>query len=602
MVRRTPPRRAPLVAAFLVTFLLLPITAARAVPLFADGFESGNLSNWTSSRSFTVQNQIVLAGSWSGRATSVGADAHAYRQLSSPQSDVYFKSAFNLISANGTTTLLRFRSGSGPAILSLNVKSAGTLVVKNHVTGASRTSSTTVTNNVPHEAQLHALVNGASSLVEVWFDGVPVGDISGTDNLGATPIGRIQLGQNSGTVSYDVVFDEVVADTQFIGSSAPPPTPTNLRATRVAAHEVILAWDPAPGATSYRIYRDDLGQIGTSTTTSFRDATVQPETDYLYSVDACNSQGCSTPTAPLLVSTPPEGTGDGTVVMAAGDIACDPADAGFNNGNGTSGRCRQMHTAALLPGADAVFALGDTQYECGGTAAYAQSYDPSWGQFKSITFPIVADQEYATTGTDCGAPGADGYFAYFGAAAHPESDGYYSFDLGGWHVVALNSECSDIDNGNASDGCVDGSPQNDWLEADLAANTEACTIALLHKPLFFSKKTGSQTNTKMRPLWEDLYAAGADIVLSGNSHFYERFEPQTPNGQPAADGLVEWIIGTGGKSLGNPAAPVDRLPTSETAAKTFGVLRLTLHATSYDWEFVVEGGSAFTDTGTGNCV
>jgi fibronectin type III domain protein len=601
MVRRTPPRRAPLVAAFLVTFLLLPNTVARAVPLFSDGFESGDLSNWTSSRAFTVQNQIALAGSWSGRATSVGADAYAYRQLASAQSNVYFKSAFNLLSANGTTTLLRLRSASGSAILSLNVKVAGTLVVKNHVTGATRTSSTTVSTNVPHEAQLHGRVNGASSVVEVWLDGVPVADISGTDNLGTTPIGRVQLGQNSGTVSYDVVFDEVVADTQFIGASAPPPTPTNLRTTKVTANQVDLAWNPAPGATSYRIYRD-VGQIGTSNTTSFQDTNVDPETQYAYSADACNSLGCSAPTAPILVTTPPEGTGDGTIVMAAGDIACDPADAGFNNGNGTTGRCRQMHTAALLSPADAVFALGDTQYECGGTAAYAQSYHPSWGQFKSITFPIVADQEYATSGTDCGAPGADGYFGYFGAAAHPESDGYYSFDLGGWHVVALNSECSDIDKGNASDGCADGSPQNDWLEADLAANTETCTIALLHKPLFFSKKTGSQTNTKMRPLWDDLYAAGADIVLSGNSHFYERFEPQTPTGQPDPGGIVEWILGTGGKSLGNPAAPADRFPTSETAAKTYGVLSLTLHATSYDWEFVVEGGSSFTDTGTASCV
>lgn len=601
MVRRTPPRRAPLVAAFLLTFLLLPITAARAVPLFSDGFETGDLSNWSASSAFTAENQIVLAGSWSGRATSTGAAAYVYKQLANAQSNLYFKSAFNHLSAGGTTTLLRFRSATGPAILSLNVNLAGSLVVKNHVTGAQRISSTTVSKSVPHEAQLHGFVNGASSLVEVWFDGVPVPDISGMDNLGTTPIGRVQLGQNAGTVTYDTVFDEVVADTEFIGASTPPPTPTNLHATKVTADEVDLAWNPASGATSYRIYRD-VGQIGTSPRTSYQDTTVEPESQYLYSVDACNSLGCSAPTAPILVTTPSQGTGDGTVVMAAGDIACDPADSGFNNGNGTSGRCRQMHTAALLSAADAVFALGDTQYECGGTSAYAQSYNPSWGQFKAITFPIVADQEYATGGTDCGAPGADGYFGYFGAAAHPESDGYYSFDLGGWHVIALNSECSQIDNGTASNGCVDGSPQNDWLEADLAANTEACTIALLHKPLFFSKRTGPGTNVNMRPFWDDLYAAGADIILAGNSHFYERFEPQTPTAQPDPDGLVGWVIGTGGKSLGTPATPANRWPTSETAAKAFGVLKLTLHATSYDWEFVVEGGSTFTDMGSADCV
>jgi hypothetical protein len=282
--------------------------------------------------------------------------------------------------------------------------------------------------------------------------------------------------------------------------------------------------------------------------------------------------------------------------MAAGDIACDPTDSAFNGGSGTSTRCRQKYTAQLLGPADRVLALGDTQYECGGTAAYAQSYDASWGAYKDITHPVLADAEYATSGTDCGSAGPDGYFEYFGAAAHGPK-GYYSFDFGGWHFVALNSNCTKIG------GCGQGSAQNKWLEADLAANDEQCTLAFMHLPRFRSAKSGSQVGSSMKPFWDDLYAAGAEIVLGGAWHFYERFAPQTPSGGlNDSRGIVQFVVGTGGKNHRGLADPAKRLANSRAAtASTFGVLKLTLHSSSYDWDFVVEGSSGFSDKGSRSC-
>jgi hypothetical protein len=292
--------------------------------------------------------------------------------------------------------------------------------------------------------------------------------------------------------------------------------------------------------------------------------------------------------------TPPPPTG-GSVVMAAGDIACDPADASFNDGNGTASKCRQRWTAQLLAGADRVLALGDTQYECAGLSAYQQSYDPTWGQYRSITSPILSDEDYGTNGTGCGAPGPDGYFAYWGSRAGPQPGGYYSFDHAGWHVIALNSECTKVPG-----GCDEGSPQNDWLEQDLAATTERCTIALLHEPRFASKANNPGLSAAMLPFWQDLYAAGVEMVLSGDSHFYERFAPQTPQGGADPNGVVQWIVGLGGKSRGGLAS-ARRVNSVKGTASTFGVLRLTLRPDAYDWRFLPEGSTSFSDTGSASC-
>jgi hypothetical protein len=289
------------------------------------------------------------------------------------------------------------------------------------------------------------------------------------------------------------------------------------------------------------------------------------------------------------------------VIAAAGDIACDPANASFNAGNGTSGSCRQQYTSDLLVNANlaAVLPLGDIQYYCGGYQAFLQSYDLSWGRVKSISRPVVGNHEYITTpdplapstGCDITNDGAAGYFNYFGAAAGNAGQGYYSYDIGNWHLIALNSNCDD------AGGCSPNSPQGQWLQADLAAHPNFCTLAYWHIPLF-SSSTRHELNS--RDLWQILYDHNADLILNGHEHIYERFAPQAPDGtRDVARGLREFIVGTGGANH----TAVDTLAANSEVRHTgtYGILKLTLHPTSYDWEFVPEIGKTFTDAGTGAC-
>ena len=273
------------------------------------------------------------------------------------------------------------------------------------------------------------------------------------------------------------------------------------------------------------------------------------------------------------------------VIAAAGDIACDPDSPSFNGGLGTSSACRQKFTADLLrPGLAAVLALGDLQYEQGVYEKFLRSYDPSWGIAKAKTRPVPGNHEYQTAG-------AAGYFRYFGETAGDPRKGYYSYDLGSWHVVALNSNCAYVP-------CAAGSEQERWLRADLAASRTSCTLAYWHHPRFSSGTHGSDPATDA--FWRALYEHGADVVVNGHDHDYERFAPQTPAGLPdAATGIREFVVGTGGKSLRSFGTP---LANSEVRhAATYGVLELTLRPQSYDWRFVAEGGGSFSDSGTAAC-
>ena len=282
------------------------------------------------------------------------------------------------------------------------------------------------------------------------------------------------------------------------------------------------------------------------------------------------------------------------VIAAAGDIACAPP------ATRTSSKCHQQATANLLTtgGYDAVLPVGDTQYECGQLSAFQAVYDPTWGQVKSISHPAVGDNEYA--GSGCSTPGASGYFTYFGAAASPLDQsctqackGYYSYDLGSWHIIALNTECSQVGVG----GCKASSPQGKWLAADLAAHPTACILAYWHRPYFNDDGT---TSSSPGPLVKILYAAHADVLLVGHKHFYERFAPMDPFKVTDPNGIRQFIVGTGGKSHGSLATTPP--PNAEARDKTaYGVLRMTLHAGSYDWQFLPEAGKTFTDSGTQTC-
>lgn len=599
------PRRSPRAARLLIVTLIMaiaviaPTNVTLAAGFFEDDFESGTLAAWTSTTAFTAQQAITNAGVWAGRATATSGPAFASKTISG-QTDVYLRAFVRVVSHAGTNQLLRMGSSTGSgSTISLILLSSNQLQVKNHVLGGEfRNTGVTLTPGTFVDLQLHLHIGGANGAAELWVNGVPAGGLGGAWNFGTTPIDSVVLGAQAGTTpAMDVVFDDVEAATTFIGGGGGPtipPTPTGL-SPNPFYNRVDLTWNASSGATGYTVYRGGTA-IGTTANTNFSDTTVLPEQTYQYSVDAFNSAGNSAPTATISVTTPPAPTGGGSVVMAAGDIACDPDLASsFNGGNGTAKQCRQKYTANLLAGADRVLALGDTQYTCGAASEYSASYDKSWGAYKSKTYPAIGDQEYVT-GTGCGSSGA-GYFNYFGSLANGPN-GYYSYDFAGWHFVVLNSECAKVG------GCGEGSLQNNWLEADLAATTEACTIAYWHRPLFFSKAGSSQVSSTFRPFWDDLYAASAEIVLTGHSHWYERFNPQTPAGVASPNGIVEWVVGTGGKSHNTNAlaAPGSRHPNSATAnASTFGVLKLTLNAGSYDWRYLVEGSSSYNDVGTASC-
>jgi len=245
-------------------------------------------------------------------------------------------------------------------------------------------------------------------------------------------------------------------------------------------------------------------------------------------------------------------------------------------------------TASLLDGVDGwVMALGDNAFPDGTLTDYLDCYDPTWGRHRSRTFPVPGNHEY-----DTGA--ADGYFDYFGARAGSRGLGYYSVDVGDWHVIVLN------DNRNYV-SIAAGSPQDQWLVNDLAANRKACTIALWHVPLFLSSNTaGYTTNPSRKILWDRLDAAGADLIVNGQEHHYERMAPMRPDGtRDDAAGMRQITVGTGGESVELPTVSVH--PNSEVRGAGFGVLKLTLRAGGYDWQFVPVAGESFTDAGSGTC-
>lgn len=274
--------------------------------------------------------------------------------------------------------------------------------------------------------------------------------------------------------------------------------------------------------------------------------------------------------SPTLVST--AHAESSLVVSVAGDIACGTKVAAYNNGDGTGTQCRQRYTAALLPGSQQVWTLGDHVYPTATTTQFSAAYDPTWGQSKAITYPSPGDHDYGTTG-------GKAYFAYFGVQP------YYSFEAGAWHVVSLDSE---IDHSA-------GSAQEQWLQADLAAHPNQCVAAYWGATRWTSGNKGNDAS--FGPFWTDLYAAHADLVLGGDVHNYERFAPMDPSGAADANGLQQFVVGTGGRSLvGFPHVQ----PTSQQRVKAFGVLRLDLHDASYDWQFLDQAG-AVRDSGSATC-
>lgn len=268
------------------------------------------------------------------------------------------------------------------------------------------------------------------------------------------------------------------------------------------------------------------------------------------------------------------GSAGSVTIVAAGDIAECPGED-------------DRATAELVDGIDGtVLALGDEAYNRGSTSNYEKCYAPTWGRFKDRTRPVPGNHEYLTEG-------AGGYFGYYGDAAGDPGKGYYSYDLGRWHLVALNSNCGKIG------GCDADSPQVRWLKEDLAANAERCTLAYWHYPRFSSgEEHGSMP--QVGPLWEALYDADADVVLSAHEHNYERFAPQDPGGRADERGIREFVVGTGGGEENYPIG----VPIANSEVRndtTDGVLKLTLRDGGYDWRFVPVAGGTFADSGAAEC-
>jgi Calcineurin-like phosphoesterase len=265
------------------------------------------------------------------------------------------------------------------------------------------------------------------------------------------------------------------------------------------------------------------------------------------------------------------------VLVGAGDIA----NCEISGGSGAVATARLLDR---IPGT--VFTVGDHAYPSGTAKQFQDCYDPSWGRHKARTRPSPGNHDYLTAN-------ARPYFDYFGASAGPEGRGYYSYAVGAWHIVSLNSFI-------AADR---RSPQIGWLRKDLSENRTTCTLAYWHLPVFSSGPHGSepQTTAHMLEVWRVLYEFGADVVINGHDHIYERFAPQDPKGKPdPMKGIREFVVGTGGGGLYDFRQV---RPNSEVRSnRSYGVLKLMLGATDYSWEFVPAAGEQFQDHGMSPCV
>ncbi len=281
-------------------------------------------------------------------------------------------------------------------------------------------------------------------------------------------------------------------------------------------------------------------------------------------------------------------------VIAVGDMACSPADPDYGDGEGVDNACRaqELSDEALQVGADALWGLGDYQYELPSAVDYETAYDPSWGRLKEITYPAVGNQELKVNK-------ANTFYEYFGERAGPR-EGYYSYDIGAWHVVVLNTNCTTVEG-----GCGPESPQAQWLREDLASNAARCVAAYGHHPRWSNGIAGP--DPRIGTLFGILADNQVALYLSGHEADYERFEPLSWEGKPDPTGTAQFVVGTGGQSVYTPTigdAPwrVKAKPVKNEFFNTeeHGYLVLDLRPESYDWRFVALGGEVL-DQGSAQC-
>jgi len=350
---------------------------------------------------------------------------------------------------------------------------------------------------------------------------------------------------------------------------------------RVSHQVIVFARGPEGGGVGYDrgvlLARDQALQFGVCVSwESFRDLgeVCRDEVRFSLTVPANARSSKPSASAPNRASPTPTQAPSDAVLVGAGDIAS------CSNLKGSAA------TAAILdhtPGA--IFAAGDEAYPSGSLEQYQACYAPTWGRFRARTKPALGNHEYLT-------PHASGYFAYFGSAAGDATRGYYAFDLNGWRIYMMNSNCSEVG------GCQQGSPQEVWLRGDINAHPAICSMAIWHHPRFSSGLTGSDED--MQDMWADLYAAGAEMLVVGHDHIYERFAPLDAAGRiDRKRGIREFVVGTGGGSHEAIGTPVTGSEVRNN--NTYGVLKLTLKPDSFRWDFLPERGKTFTDSGAGVC-
>ncbi|MEV0676345.1 DNRLRE domain-containing protein [Actinosynnema sp. NPDC050436] len=462
------------------------------------------------------------------------------------------------------------RRRASSAVIALGVLTATTLTTVAWSDNAPAASAATTT-----------FTASADTYVDNSATGTNFG-ASGQLGVDGSPVKRLFLKFGVTGVSGAVTGAKLRLHTDDVSGAQSPEGGTVAPTTDSTWSETGLTWNNQPA-----IDGPALGSLGAVSRNTWYEVDVTPHVTgngtFGFGVTSSGSDGAdydsretgatapqlviTSGTAPTTTTTPPQ-SGD-PVFVGAGDIS--------NSGSGDSA------TAALLDNiAGTVWTTGDNVYDNGTATEFANYYNPTWGRHRARTRPSPGNHDYNTSG-------ATGYYGYFGAQAGPAGQGYYSFDLGNWHIVSLNSNI----------GMTAGSAQETWLRNDLAASTKPCTAAYWHHPLFTSGANHAPS-TATRPLFQALYDYNADVVLFGHNHQYERFAPQNPSG--ALDntrGIRTFVAGMGGASHYSFGTIK---PNSEVRnSNTYGVLKLTLHSTSFDWQFVPEAGKSFTDSGTTAC-
>ncbi|HSL77950.1 MAG TPA: DNRLRE domain-containing protein, partial [Candidatus Limnocylindrales bacterium] len=436
---------------------------------------------------------------------------------------------------------------------------------KPDISGAALATSTPSATNAYVEINLPTTGATPGNLITYGLKGVNIG----TDSL-------IVNSRNATSNRPELVITA--------GPSGPPVAPVGAFAaspTDGTAPLTVTFTDQStngPTAWAWDFGDPDSGPSNTSTAQNPTHTYAAAGT-YTATLTPSNGAGAGSPATRTITVNPPA-SGGGNVLVGAGDIA-------------DCNRTTDEATAVLLDGiSGTVYTAGDNTYPDGTAASYATCYDSTWGRHKGRTKPAAGNHEYIN-GV------ATPYFDYFGAVAGDPDEGWYSFDVSGWHVVVLNSNCSILGGGTASAGCGPNSPQVAWLRSDLAASSASCTVAIFHHPRFTSRR--STPDGPYATLWTELYNAGAEIIINGHQHLYERFAPQTSAGTADPSfGIREFVVGTGGTALNTFGTTV--MANSEVRRDdTHGVLKLTLHATSYDFQFVPVAGKTFTDSGVGTC-